>query len=531
MSTAEGTELNARTSGVGVDEADPEYGEDEGMVTTGTRKKKVILSSDKESLLAGKVPAKCCGCSRKGCGCCWILVALVIIVCSSMRSTCFSIQDDCGASGSPDACYAANHGFACKSVYVPRSFYASDTWDAMLQPTDTKEKARAYYEQQLAYVGMSAMDFECLDYWCQNFSAPAIETPFYDLVTNRYDNMLAKYTADADADDFRFEKNKCEMYNWLARNQFRHNQIMKMWSAEGQWNTPIATKDSIVSDLIDDPALTESFPMFMKACHITQGWEHSVKYLRSHEWLEENREAVAEWMGTLWDKKANDWARQWVVPHNALTDTLVQGALVQKLYPGHFIELYEGDPTVADVDGTVVEVKVHTIWGRAYMATCHNIVFLRDNSIEIYDGFWRATIGHGHRDSPWLRWVVSEGHLDRAWVMAETAALTVGMDMVRLDFFMRKGEPDAIVYNENSISSARDPKYRHHYDYMSRIWAMGYTERWFRRYVPPEGEKLKRTYEISRLDAAHPNKRRLDEYLAANEAIARATGLWVDVTA
>jgi len=49
--------------------------------------------------------------------------------------------------------------------------------------------------------------------------------------------------------------------------------------------------------------------------------------------------------------------------------------------------------------------------------------------------------------------------------------------------------------------------------------------------VPPEGEKLKRTYEISRLDAAHPNKRRLDEYLAANEAIARATGLWVDVTA
>ena len=50
---------------------------------------------------------------------------------------------------------------------------------------------------------------------------------------------------------------------------------------------------------------------------------------------------------------------------------------------------------------------------------------------------------------------------------------------------------------------------------MSRIWAMGYTERWYRRYVPPEGEQHKRTYEISRLDAAHPNKRRIDEYLAA----------------
>ena len=66
---------------------------------------------------------------------------------------------------------------------------------------------------------------------------------------------------------------------------------------------------------------------------------------------------------------------------------------------------------------------------------------------------------------------------------------------------------------------------------MSRIWALGYTERWFSRYVPPAGAKLQRPYENSRLDAAHPNKRRLDEYLAANEAIVRATDLWVDVTA
>ena len=471
MPAPNGTELNARTSTAAVDDADPEYGEDEGMVATGTRKKVKEASKDKQALLSGTgmAPANCCGCSRRGCGCCWSVLALVVIVFLSMRSTCFSIQDECGANGSVEACYAANHGFACKSVYVPRAFYASDMWDSMLQPTATKEKARAYYEQQLAYVGKSAMDFECLDYWCQNLSVPAVERPFYDLVTSRYDNMLAKYRADSSADDFRFEKNKCEMYNWFERNAFRHAPIMRMWSAEGQWDTAVATKDSVVADLLDDPTLADAFPLFLKACHITQGWEHSVKYLRSRAWLEENRSEVEEWMGLLWDKKANDWARQWVVPHNALTETLVQSALVQSLYPGHFVfELgYEGDPAVADVNGTVIEVKVHTVWGRAYMATSHNIVFLRDGSIETYDGFWRATIGHGHVDSPWLRWVVSEGHLDRAWVMAETAALTVGMDMVRLDFFMRKGEPDAVAYNENSISSARDPKYRHHYDYMS----------------------------------------------------------------
>ena len=51
--------------------------EDEPMVEvetgTRTRKKEKLANGDTEQLIGGRrTTARCCGCTRKQCGCCWI---------------------------------------------------------------------------------------------------------------------------------------------------------------------------------------------------------------------------------------------------------------------------------------------------------------------------------------------------------------------------------------------------------------------------------------------------------------------------
>ena len=243
----------------------------------------------------------------------------------------------------------------------------------------------------------------------------------------------------------------------------------------------------------------------------------------SQEWLSQHRAEVEAWLGTKWETRANDWARQWVVPHNAVTNTLVPSLMVQAPFPGNLVESFgDGDPAVADADGTVVELDVHVVWGRAYMAVSHNMVFLRDGSVEIYAGVWKGVLRHAHAESEWLEWVVSEGHLERAWLVSEAAALSLGMDDIRFDLFVSKGRPDDLIFNKNSISSSRDPKMRHHYDFMAQAWAKGHVDRWFKHYKQPDG---KRTYELSRFESPFPNEQRLQQHLADNEMLARKVGL------
>jgi len=500
--------------------------EDEPMMTS-TRKKEKLSSTDTESLLPEEAALRrcCCGCCSRGC-CAFSSVALValLIVNSVCRSSCYSMQIDCAAHGSNAPCLEANTGLVCWSVLVPRAMYASTFYNSLMQPSATRRKAQEYFESQLPLVEASAREFECLEYWCRDLRVMEVETPFYDMVNLRFDMMHAKQLADPRADDFRFEKNKCEMNRWLARNRLPRHRTHHMWSANGQWGGGEATKQTVVDDILANRT-GGTCPMVIEFCHLTQ-WDQrkgAVVDVWSPEWLQEHRSEVEAWLGKKWATRANDWARQWVVPHNAVTNTLVPSLMVQAPFPGTLIESFgNGDPAVADADDTVVELDVHVIWGRAYMAVCHNMVFLRDGSIEIYAGLWRGVLQHAHVESEWLTWVVSEGHLERAWLVAEAAALSLGMDDIRFDLYMSKGRPDDIIFNKNSISSSRDPKLRHHYDLMAQAWAKGHVDRWFKHYTQPDG---KRTYELSRFEPPFPNEQRLQQYLADHEELARKVGL------
>mmetsp|Transcript_18463 Transcript_18463/g.29392 ORF Transcript_18463/g.29392 Transcript_18463/m.29392 type:complete len:89 (-) Transcript_18463:156-422(-) len=78
----------------------------------------------------------------------------------------------------------------------------------------------------------------------------------------------------------------------------------------------------------------------------------------------------------------------------------------------------------------------------------------------------------------------------------------MGIDQVRIDIFITKGDPDAIAINENSISSGMG--YRSHFEFMPKIWAQGHVEKWFKKYEGP-GKDLP-VYQLSYPDKTCPNQ-------------------------
>ena len=345
------------------------------------------------------------GCCRCRCRDVWLALAIGVAACGG-------------------AVYALP---ATSAVRVwPRQFAASRTFNVLVQPSDTRRKAREYFEAQLPLIEASAREFECLDYWCANLTVGRwVEADWYGLIWKRYKSMYAKLQADARADDFKVEKDKCELYRWFERNGFRAMRVYHRWSAAGLWGTtPTTDADAVVRDLLSNATRSE-YPMFLKICHITQGWQHATRSVPSYAQLAAQREEVGAWVSQLWAARANDWERPWVIEHNALTDTLAAGVMSQARFAGHFVGSFDG-PTAAESEaaGAMVELKVYVIWGRAYMASSSEILLLRDGSLEAYTG-WRV-VRHGHTPSPWLHWVVAEGHLELAWRLAESAALVLG---------------------------------------------------------------------------------------------------------
>ena len=69
-------------------------------------------------------------------------------------------------------------------------------------------------------------------------------------------------------------------------------------------------------------------------------------------------------------------------------------------------------------------------------------------------------------------WVREEGHLACVFRLAERVAFAAAIDQMRVDIFVEKGNPDACMVNENSLSSGSDTW--PHRMYVARLWAEGH---------------------------------------------------------
>merc|ERR1711907_845724 len=131
-------------------------------------------------------------------------------------------------------------------------------------------------------------------------------------------------------DDYRVEKDKCTMYSWLKLNNFPH--VALHFDPDAGPQTPWRSEDKFIADMRDGRAYegTQSWPIWVKACHLTQGSAESTRPLKNAEWITENIDQFDVWAKSKWNYVANDWEREWRDEGNALTADIPKGFLLQE---------------------------------------------------------------------------------------------------------------------------------------------------------------------------------------------------------
>jgi len=338
------------------------------------------------------------------------------------------------------------------------------------------DRARMYYEEQLPEFRRAAASYHLHQYWQdvgRDIKSPTMG--WYALIGARIHGMARLYR-ESGRDDFKVEKDKCIMYEFLTGNNLPICPLLGRWP----------TLEGFVADLRTGHAFDNAtaWPVFLKTCHLTQGSSASTRPLFSKAAAVGAAEDLAAWLATKWEYRADDWERPWRKDGNLLTDHLTPGIILQSPSTLTF------NPETSKKQ--VVEIKVEVFWGRAYAGVITDIknfghgasVATRgirglghrpEGVIEAFpDGFnhfvlstvYLPTSGPGS----WFHWIMDEDHLRKcAWPLAEKTARIMGIDAVRIDIFLIKGDPTGCVINENSLSDGMG--YGHHMEFMSKLWA------------------------------------------------------------
>ena len=231
--------------------------------------------------------------------------------------------------------------------------------------------ARLYYESQRPMVLHSARRSLLHPYFARWGEADGMHVPVApSLITARMEDM-ARQLRERGRDDFKLEKDKCEMYRFFARNKLPVTRVIGMWSSLPELYTHLADAGRPGSVFTRN---SSEWPIFVKACHLTQGEARSVKLIPSLAsvvdqkqvraptclctWREcARREGVLaqrassaraccrpahapcvprtwpqdlrEWLRSKWKMRADDRGRVWTATSNALTDVLSPGFMMQ----------------------------------------------------------------------------------------------------------------------------------------------------------------------------------------------------------
>jgi len=344
------------------------------------------------------------------------------------------------------------------------------------------EHATKYFEEQLPYFEQSFKNYPLHLHWS------SLELPrtvsFHDLINQR-GKKLVRNLFEHNWEDYKIEKDKCSMFEFLGGNGLPHVPWVSIlrYNINKENNKPVNDNTNSVQEGEDHARYYQNltamltrmkqilssateFPMFIKSCHITTGAAKSVYRIMDKSHVQQRWPEIESWAYRMWRYRSNDWERQWAIPFNTLTAQLQPGFMIQ-------------GPWMANRKENPVEIKVEVIWGRAYLAFVStgrcggDTIILRDGTVTRYtDSLMQNILHQGHAD-PCYQWIVDEGHLPRAWFMAESAARLMGIDAIRIDIFLLRGDPMASVINEDSLSSGAE--YRWHFQHMANLWAMGHS--------------------------------------------------------
>jgi len=331
----------------------------------------------------------------------------------------------------------------------------------------TNSHATEYFESQKPFFKASAAKLKLHRYFT-TLQLPN-EITWNNMIHERI-KAFAKLLQEEGRDDYKVEKDRCAMYNFFSKNNLPICKVL------GQWQSQDKIIDALQSGEVKQLAGGD-FPIFLKACHLTQSSSRGTYIISSEEKLDEKvkDKTLESWINQKWNFRANDFERVWVNEGNMLTNAVKPAILVQGPFkqPGHDWDVH-GRFAVG-----LLEFRIEVLWGRAYFALLDGcILFFRDGVVEDYStalGFLKIPVF----DTPKLKWITDGGYMDCIWDLAERTARATATESVRLDIFLKRGDPKGCTINENSLSSGM--LYWGHESYIAQTWASGHISKGYQK--------------------------------------------------
>ena len=320
--------------------------------------------------------------------------------------------------------------------------------------------AQRYYESQRDMIMEAARNFELHPYWAK-YNEATQDMTFREVVTERMRAMYRQFQEEGRM-DYRIEKDRCAQFDFFRRNNISHPEIKKTWYS----------REEMLRDVESGAAVEtmEHWPVFFKACHLTQRSSLGTFAISSNDLFDEKKPELVQWINDKWDYRARDVDRPWQKEGDALTDELTPSFLVQEPMTESNGKPKAGFKLDGRVSVGLVEIKVEVIWGRVYLMQMDAVtVFNRNGDIEDYSAFMGAVLHRPGKANERATWIRDGGYLDCVIETAERVAKAAHIDYVRVDVFLDKGDPKGCSVNEISLSSGY--AYYGHEKYMAKLWA------------------------------------------------------------
>lgn len=321
------------------------------------------------------------------------------------------------------------------------------------------EHPGVYYEHERPHILKSLQTFSLHPYFQMPYVPNASD--WHGLLHERVKNFRRQMDTTG-ARDFEMEKDRCQMYRFYRK----HN--LPLLPLHGEWHT----LNELLSAVQDGRAFhnTSAWPVFWKACHLTQSSSAATRAMKAPPTPAEVNE-LTSWLVAKWEQRANDFERVWAADGNAITAGIMPGFLLQAPMRTASTFKVEGRISVG-----LAELRVEVLWGRAYLALLDGVtVFTRDRMTQDFS----SASTFGQKQPVYTRhWFFDEGHDECVFTVAEKAAHVAGVDSVRIDIFLDRARPEACTINENSLSSGM--VYWGHEQFMTRLWAEPHVKRLYR---------------------------------------------------
>lgn len=331
--------------------------------------------------------------------------------------------------------------------------------------------AKRYYQSQREFFLEAARNFEVHPYWTNHNEAKQ-GMDFREMVTERMRAMHRQYM-DSGRMDYRIEKDRGAQFDFFRRNNITFPTIKKTWFS----------REKVVEEIESGTAVEtmENWPVFFKACHLTQRSSLGTFPLSSPQAFNETKQELIDWINDKWVYRSRDVDRPWQKEGDALTDELTPCILVQEPMIESSINPQAGFFLNGRVSAGLVEVKVEVIWGKVYiMQVDATTQFLRNGEIEDYSTFMGAVLHRPGSGNKRTSWISEEGYLDCVIETSERVAQAAHIEYLRVDIFLDRGDPKGCTVNEISLSSGY--AYYGHEEFIANLWAEPLESRSYKKF-------------------------------------------------